>query len=209
MNKEKKVEIKYITLNTALIVAMACLIAGFLGGVVYSSFKSGSARPGQRSSFQDGPPGQTDVSTQQAKMILALESKVAEDPRDMEAWVQLGNLYFDTNNPQKAIHAYTRYIEINPGNPDVLTDLGIMYRRNGQFAEAVDAFDQAIAIDPKHPQAWFNRGIVFLHNLNDPVAALKSWEELIKVDPGFKGPGGQPIDQMVDNIKKSLAAKRP
>lgn len=207
MSQEKKTEIKYVTVNTVFVVGIVCLIVGFLGGVIYSTYKSGSEGMSQATAFQTPAPRQTGPSTQQADLIKALELKLAQNPADQESWMQLGNLYFDTNNPQKAIDAYTKYIELNPNNPDVWTDLGIMYRRAGQFSKAITAFDRAIELDPDHPQSWFNKGIVYLHNLNKPEEAVKAWEKLVEIAPDFKGPGGQSIQQMVDSIKKRQEGK--
>jgi len=206
MSEEKKTEIKYVTINTVFIVGIVCLIAGFLGGVVYSTYKSGSEGLSQPSMFQ-ASSSQTGSSAEQADLINALELRLDQNPGDQDSWEQLGNLYFDTNNPQKAIDAYTKYTELNPNNPDIWTDLGVMYRRAGQFSQAVAAFDRAIEINPDHPQSWFNKGIVYLHNLNKPDEAVKAWEELVKLAPDFKGPGGQSIQQMVDSIKKRQETK--
>ncbi|MFC2166128.1 tetratricopeptide repeat protein [Acidobacteriota bacterium] len=202
MSQEKKPEIKYVSVNTVFVVGIVCLIVGFLGGVVYSTYKSGSEGMSQPSMYQAPSAPQTGPSAQQTDLIKALELKLTQNPGDQDSWAQLGNLYFDTNNPQKAIDAYTKYNELNPDNPNVWTDLGIMYRRAGQFSQAVAAFDRAIEIRPNHPQSWFNKGIVYLHNLNNPEEAIKAWEELIKIAPDFKGPGGQSIQQMVDSMKK-------
>jgi len=202
MSNEQKKEISCVTINTVFVVGIVCLIAGFLGGVVYSTYKSGSEGMAQPSVYQGPSRPQAGPTAQQADLINALELKLSQNPDDQDSWAQLGNLYFDTNNPQKAINAYTKYTELNPNNPDVWTDLGVMYRRAGQFSMAVAAFDRAIEINPDHPQSWFNKGVVYLHNLNDPEEAVKAWEELIKIAPDFKGPGGQSIQQMVDNIKK-------
>ncbi len=209
MSQEKKTEIKYVTVNTVFVAGIVCLIAGFLGGVIYSTYKSGSEGMSQPSMYQTPSSPQAGTSTQQADLIKALELKLAQNPGDKDSWAQLGNLYFDTNNPQKAIEVYSKYNELNPNNPDVWTDLGIMYRRAGQFSQAVAAFDRAIEINPNHPQSWFNKGIVLLHNMNNPEEAVKAWEKLVKLAPDFKGPGGQSIQQMVDNIKKSLDSKLP
>jgi len=156
----------------------------------------------QPSMYQTPSPPQTGTSAQQADLINALELKLAQNPGDQDSWGQLGNLYFDTNNPHMAIDAYTKYTELNPSNPDVWTDLGIMYRRAGQFSQALAAFEPAIEINLNHPQSWFNKGVVYLRNLNKPKEAVIAWEELIKIAPDFKGPGGQSIQQMVDSIKK-------
>lgn len=208
MSKEENSGIKYVSINTTLIVAFVCLVVGFLGGVIYSIYKAGTESTVQQSVFQPTLPGQTANSVQQANMILALEKKVAEDPSHLESWVQLGNLYFDTNNPQRAIKAYKRYIELAPNNPNVWTDLGIMYRRNGQALEAIAAFDKAIELNPTHAQSWFNKGIVLMHDLNNPDGAIKAWEELLRIAPNFKATGGQTVQDMIDDIKKTLKVKK-
>ena len=207
MSKEKQTEIKYVTMNTVFVVGIVCLIAGFLGGVVYSTYKSGSEGMSQPSMYQTPSALPKGPSAQQADLIKALELKLSQNPDDQNSWEQLGNVYFDSNNPQKAINAYTKYNELNPNNPNVWTDLGIMYRRAGQFSQSIVAFDRATEINPKHPQSWFNKGIVYLHDLNKPDEALKAWEELVKIAPDFKGPGGQSIQQMVDSIRKGLEMK--
>ena len=202
MSQEKKQEIKYVTMNTVFIAGLVCLIVGFLGGVIYSTYKSGSEGMSRPAVSQTPSSPQTGPSTQQMDLINALELKLAQNPNDQDSWAQLGNVYFDTNNPQKAIEAYTKYTELNPNNPNVWTDLGVMYRRTGQFDLAIAAFDRAIELNPNHPQSRFNKGVVYLHNLNNPDEAVKAWEELIKIAPNFKGPGGQSIQHMVDNLKK-------
>jgi cytochrome c-type biogenesis protein CcmH/NrfG len=207
MSQEKKPEIKYVTMNTVFIVGIVCLIAGFLGGVIYSTYKSGSEGMSQPSMYQTPSAPQAGPSAQQTDLIKALEVKLAQNPGDQDSWEQLGNLYFDTNNPQKAIDAYTKYTELNPNNPDIWTDLGVMYRRAGQFSQAFAAFDRAIGIDPNHPQSWFNKGVVYLHNLNNLDEAIKAWEELVKIAPDFKAPGGQSIQRMIDNLKKRQETK--
>jgi cytochrome c-type biogenesis protein CcmH/NrfG len=208
MSKEKNSEIKYVPINTALIVAFVCLVVGFLVGVVYSTYKAGTESTIQQSAFQPTLPGQTANSAQQANMILALEKKVAEDPSHMESWLQLGNLYFDTNNPQRAITAYKKYLELDPNNPDVWTDLGVMYRRNGRAAEAIVAFDKAIELNPTHAQSWFNKGIVLMHDQNNPEAAIKAWEELVKIAPNFRATGDQTVQDMIDDLKKTVEVKK-
>jgi cytochrome c-type biogenesis protein CcmH/NrfG len=202
MSQEKRAEIRFVSINTVFIVGIACLIAGFLGGVVYSTYKAGTEVRTQTSGYQALSTPQSGPSTQQLDLIKALELRLAQNPDDQDSWVQLGNVYFDVNNPQKAIEAYAKYNELNPNNPNVWTDLGIMYRRIGQFDLSLSAFDQAIELNPNQPQSWFNKGVVYLHDLNKPDEAIKAWEELIKIAPDFRGAGGQSIQQMVENLKK-------
>jgi tetratricopeptide (TPR) repeat protein len=196
MKKVKEVEIKYVSLNTALIIGLVGLIVGFIAGNIYSLYKSGSFS----SKPADIPSANMSISTEQSARMLALEREVEKNPDSLAAWLELGNLYFDTRKYQDAIRAYTQYLGLNPNNPDVWTDLGVMYRRSGNPAEAISSFDKAIELDPRHEQAFFNKGIVQLHDLGNREAAMQTWQELIKINPNFQTPTGQTIKELVEKL---------
>jgi cytochrome c-type biogenesis protein CcmH/NrfG len=202
MVKKEKVESEYIKKDTLLIVTFIALIVGFLGGIVFSVYKFRTKESVQTAMFQEQTSIDKDVSTDRAVKILELEQKTSQSPDDVAAWVQLGNLYFDSNNYTKAILAYNKSLELNPGNANVMTDLGVMYRRNSQPPEAIKAFDKAIKIDPKHETARFNKGIVLMHDLNDLAGAILAWEELVKVNPLAKGPNGRSVKELLDKLKE-------
>jgi cytochrome c-type biogenesis protein CcmH/NrfG len=111
------------------------------------------------------------------------QSIVARDPKNVAAWVQLGNDYFDTRQPQKAIDAYGRALELKPNDPDVLTDQGVMYRAVGQFDKAIQNFEQANRADPKHTQSLFNLGVVYSNDLKQPKKAIEAWSRVIQIAP--------------------------
>ena len=197
--KKQRVEIHYIKLNTALILAAVSLLAGFLGGVVYSTYKAGSHTSGQQVFVPPSPEDAQDFLVQQKNRIKELEREVSANPNNLDAWQELGNLYFDTHDFQNAIRAYEKYIELKPDNPHVWTDLGIMYRRSGQPEKAVACFNKAIEINPRHEQSRFNKGIVLMYDLKDSEAAIKAWKELAKINPSFRAPGGMPIQEFIKN----------
>lgn len=196
MKKVKEVEVKYITLNTALIIGLVCLIVGFIAGNIYSLYKSGSMGAGSGGIVGSG---QT-ISMDQSGRMLALEREVEKNPDDMAAWLELANLYFDAGKFQDAIQAYNKYLGMNPNNPNVWTDLGVMYRRSGNPSEAISSFDKAIELDPRHEQARFNKGIVLFYDLGKRDLAMKTWQELIKINPNFLTTSGQTIKEFVDKF---------
>jgi len=141
------------------------------------------------------------IHKEQFKRILIQEQEVSRNPENVAAWTQLGNLYFDTNNFKKAIWAYKKSLTLNPNNANAQTDLGVMYRRNGQSTKAIKAFDKAIQIDPAHEIARFNKGIVLLHDLNDKNGAIKTWEELVQINPDALTPGGKSLAELIKLLK--------
>ena len=196
MKKVKEVEVKYVTLNTALIIGLVGLIVGFIAGNIYSLYKSGSIGPKQTNI---SIPGQS-ISMEQSARMLALEREVEKNPKSLATWLDLGNIYFDTGKYQEAIRAYEKYLSLNPNNTDVWTDLGVMYRRSKNPAEAISSFDKAIELNPQHEQARFNKGVVQFYDLGDRDAALLTWRELININPNFRTPNGQTIKELIEKL---------
>jgi cytochrome c-type biogenesis protein CcmH/NrfG len=194
----------YVKKETMLVVAIITLVVGFVGGVTYSSFKFGTGTPVQTSVPSQQTSRDQGVSEKQADMIQSFEKETSQNPENVEAWIQLGNLYFDTNRFKKAIRAYKRSLELNHNNPDVWTDLGVMYRRSGQPIRAIEAFEKAIEIDPNHETSRFNKGIVLMHDLNNREGAIKAWEGIVKVNPLASTPNGQPVTELVEKLKASM-----
>ena len=196
----KKVDIAYVRKETFWLVTLLALAVGFFGGVMFGVFKTDTVEmPGQPA---PSPAQATDSG--KASMIASLEKETRSNPGNLEAWVELGNSYFDSNQYEKAIGAYRKALEINPDNANVWTDMGVMYRRNGNPQEAIKAFDKAIEADPKHEVSRMNKGIVLLHDLKDADSAIKAWEGLLEVNPVAMAPTGRSVDEMIQQIKKQM-----
>ena len=120
---------------------------------------------------------------QAQQRIFTNQQVVAREPKNLQAWVALGNDYFDTHQHQKAVEAYGKALEIDPKNPDIITDQGIMYRELLEFDKAIANFERASKIDPKHLQSLFNLGIVYAHDKKHPEKALKAWNRVVEISP--------------------------
>jgi cytochrome c-type biogenesis protein CcmH/NrfG len=193
----------YVKKETMLIAILISLGVGFLGGATLSAFKfsEGESVPAQSPQQQ---ATQSDVTTPDlTNKISALEKETSLKPEDVGGWIQLGNLYFDTNQYEEAINAYKKALELDPNNPNVWTDLGVMYRRSGKPSQAIEAFDNAVESDPSHEISRLNKGIVLMHDLNDIEAAIKVWEELVKVNPSAKTSSGQLIKDVITGFRAS------
>jgi cytochrome c-type biogenesis protein CcmH/NrfG len=190
----------YVKTSTMYLIVMIALAAGFLGGVIFSSYRSGST------TATPGAPGRTDappMSQEQEQALAALLQATRATPDDADAWTQLGHLYFDTGKNQQAVQAYEKSLELDPSRPDVWTDLGVMYRRAGNPRKAVQCFDRALSINSAHEAALFNKGVVLMHDIKDLEAALKSWEKLVQVNPDARTPDGRTVKSMIEMVRKA------
>ena len=199
---KNKTETQYVTKGTMLAVAFATLLIGFLGGVVFSVYTSSPVQVSQPSPMPPQPTAEQEAGAEQIAKIPALERETTLNPKNVQAWTELGNVYFDTKQYAKAIEAYKKSLALDENNANVWTDLGVMYRRNGQPKEAVAAFDKANQIDPTHEVSLFNKGIVLLYDLQDREGAIKAWEKLVSINPSATAPDGKPVKMLIAQLEQ-------
>lgn len=192
---EKKKQPGYIKTENTILMVFIALTIGFVGGIVFGVYKSGTVSP-----QSSGMPPITNNTSDHTAEIEALKQRTSNNPKDVDGWIQLGHLYFDSDHFKEAINAYETALKIKPNNPDVLTDLGVMYRRAKNPKEAIAKFDQAISLDPTHQISRFNKGIVLMHDLNDAKGAIDAWQQLVELNPDAKTPNGQLVKDLLSQI---------
>jgi tetratricopeptide (TPR) repeat protein len=177
--------------ETVILIVVIAFLVGFISGATVAILRGtkGAEKTAMVQKPQMALPGAPAPaappprdSIEAASQVQTLKEIVKKDPKNLPAWVELGNLYFDTDQPKEAIEAYGRYLAVKPDNPDVRTDMGIMYRKLGQFDRALEEFRKAARSDPKHVNSRYNIGLVLLHDKQDIQGAIKAWEEYLKVD---------------------------
>ena len=196
--------------ETVLLAVVVAFLVGFISGATLAILKGRKGAEHPRLTQSPATPSQvTPGLTQQgpppmevAEKIQALKGILQKDPKNLSAQLELGNLYFDTDQPREAIVAYGRYLSIKPENADVRTDLGIMYRRLGDFDRAIKEFRQAAESDPKHINSRYNIGIVLLHDKQDIKGAINAWEGYLKLDPNSER--AERVRAQMDKLKQMV-----
>lgn len=141
------------------------------------------------------------VEPRLAAMIATLERKSLENPDSATDWINLGNVYFDANEPEKAIYAYERALKLAPNNADTLTDLGIMYRETGNFEQAIECFHKANTVNPQHEPSLYNEGVVYSQDLKQKDLAIKAWQRLLDLNPQARAPNGTRVATMIRELQ--------
>ena len=160
-----------------VLTVVVALIVGLLGGYLIFNIAGNKELPANVA-IPQGAGSPTDYQ----RRIAEEEKIVATDPKNTQAWNQLANDYFDTDQPQKAVAAYAKVLELDPKNPNVLTDQGIMYRKIGWYDKAIANFERAQSIDPKHLQSLYNLGVVYMSDLKQPDKAREIWTKYLQFD---------------------------
>jgi len=190
--------------ETVILAVVIAFLVGFITGATVAILKGKKGAEGPamvqkpQTAPMPAPPGPSPLEV--ASKIETLKEIVKKDPKNLPAWVELGNLYFDSDQPKEAIEAYGKYLVMKPDNADVRTDMAIMYKNLGDFNRALDEFRKAAQSDPKHVNSRYNIGIVLLHDKQDIKGAIKAWEEYLKVDP--KSERAERVRAQMANLKK-------
>lgn len=190
---------------------MALILGIYLGTLLpdmYAQYSGKAPQPAQTAETVPQMPPQMPPSMPQKpaqnsidSSIAGLVSRTTLNPGDVNAWIELGNRYFDSHQPAKSIEAYKRALELEPQNADVLTDLGIMYREAGDYEAAVQSFRKARQVDPRHVNSMFNEGVVLLNDLKRPGEARQAWQRLLDINPEARSPDGKRVADMVGLIR--------
>jgi cytochrome c-type biogenesis protein CcmH/NrfG len=157
---------------------------GFLTGSIVSILKRAK---GIESSMTDlmtqRSVAKGTISIELMEKIEDLKETVREDPKNLAAWLKLGDIYFDYNRYREAIEAYSHYLSIKPEDSDIRTKMGMMLRGLEDFDGAIEAFRKAAQMNPRHAESRFQLGALFLQEKKDVKGAITTWENYLQVSP--------------------------
>ena len=195
-----------------MLFGIAIFAAGLLTGIFIGSRQSSPAplppavaAPGTPPGAFGAPMPAQQTAEDKVGRIAMAQQVVARDPKNVQAWIALGNDLFDTNQYQKAVEAYGKALELQPNNPDVLTDQGVMYRALGQFDLAIANFEKAQKVAPDHYQSLINMAVVYDNDLKQTDKAVAALERVVQRDP--TGRFGAQARDFLGTIKARTPAK--
>lgn len=132
---------------------------------------------------------------------------LAEDPHSLAALIALGNAYYDSGQWKDAVKYYQRALQFDPRNADVLTDLGTAYRNLGMPERALAEYRQALKHQPDHLNARYNLGIVYAYDKKNYAAAVRVWEDLLRIAPNY--PQRDRVQSCIMTFTKVLETSAP
>lgn len=145
--------------------------------------------------FQSSGTQAQDAETQ--ARIIQLKNKINKTPKSVTAkeYIELGNLYYDSQKYQNAITYYEKGLKLDPKNYDALTDMGASYFALKQNDKALTIFQQVITEKPDQAMAWFNMGVIYQAK-NDTPNMKFAWERYLAI---------QPTGNQADQVRSQLS----
>jgi hypothetical protein len=140
----------------------------------------GNALPGQQ--VGGGTPAGPPAPVMQA--LQELRGRLARNPKDLAALVQLGNLEFDAQKFDKADAYYRRALALDPTNPDVRADDAVALHQTGHDLEALANLDRVLKERSGFRSAVFNRAVVLqaVGRRSDAIAGFQAYLKIVGPD---------------------------
>jgi len=117
-----------------------------------------------------------------ASSIKAFEQSVRFNPKDPGALGNLGILYAQQNQPDKAAQYYESALKLNPGLIDTLYNLAITYQKMGERQKAKQLLERLLKIRQNHPAAHSALGLIF-QDEDDDQNALIHYDKCLVLNP--------------------------
>lgn len=190
----------------AIVFGIAGSLFGLIiGWVLGSQNAAGTARiaapTAQAAPAAANPPSAPQPAPIDPERVKALESVAAQNAKDPQPRVLLGNMFFDAEQYPVAIRWYEDALKLNPSDTNVSTDLGVAYYYTNQPDRALAQFDHSLSVDPKHIKTLLNVGIVRAFGKQDLPGAAKAWQQVVDLDPS--SPEGEAAKKGLDGIKSA------
>lgn len=148
-----------------------------------------------------GPAGAAGGGAPAMQAIQELKAFVDKNPNDVNAVRQLADLNFEIRNWKRAQELYRHYLELKPGDPDVMTDLGISYRETSEFDKSLQLFQQVHKAAPDHWKSYFNEVVVLAFDLKKPDEAKEPLAKLQQMQPS-----NPDVVRLADAVAKQRSA---
>ena len=118
----------------------------------------------------------TDVAQRLYSQVLKINQN------HVDAHNNLGVIFKNLGENEKAINCYQKAISLNPNLVDAYNNLGIIFEQLGQNKKAINFYQKAIAINPNYANAYNNLGVIF-KKLGQNQDAINSYQKAIEINP--------------------------
>ncbi len=118
------------------------------------------------------------------KVITASKKWLQNNPDDIEAYFNLGDICFTLQNYDEALGYYKTILDIDPNYKLAYNQIGYCYARKGDLASAEAVMNQYKKIAPNEPNPFDSMGEIYLY-FGDYKQAEKNLQQSLKINENF------------------------
>lgn len=111
-----------------------------------------------------------------------LEAQADARAKDATYFFELGNVYSDLSQRDKAIGAYESALTLDPDYVEVIVNLGSMLNEMGKSEEAIAMLERAAKLRPDESKVWVNLGNAH-YSKSAYAEASRCYRKALEVDP--------------------------
>ena len=114
------------------------------------------------------------VTPEQAATIAAMQ-KLQADPNDVDALLDLADLFMQQGSPESAQGFINRALVAAPGDARPSYYQGVLDARRGKYPEAAEAMTRSLRLQD-NPAVRYSLAVVYRYHLNDDAKAKEQLE---------------------------------
>ena len=118
-----------------------------------------------------------------ARSVTAFQKSVQLDASIPDAWVFLGRIYSNKNDP-RAVQFFDNALRLDSTLLEAREFKGAFYKRRGAFDKAFEVYRDIVVRNPDYSNAYFDMGMIYLE-LDSLNKAYDHFNIAIKTDPLF------------------------
>lgn len=107
------------------------------------------------------------------------------NPDEADNYIQLGLLYYKSEDTVNARKIYESALKIDPRNPRLYSNLGYLCWMEDDLAQAVTYYEKAIGIDPFYEIPYNNLGVICLDALGNVHRAVELLEKAVSLNENY------------------------
>ena len=117
------------------------------------------------------------------RAIKALQRAVQLDATNFDAWMFLGKIMTNRNDPV-AIQYFDNALRLDSTDLEAREYKGILYKRRGEFEKAFEVYRDIIVRNPDYANAYFDMGLIYLEQ-DSLQKAFDNFNIAVQVDQLF------------------------
>ena len=173
---------KLILILIIIIVALAS-VDGFSGYCSAQSRNNSAAYAATGSLKVSMERGKSELERRRyADAVRWFSNAIRRDPAHAEAYKLRGTAQEKLGLPQKAVHDFTKYIELKPRDPAGYIGRADARNFNQEHAAALEDYNFAVKLSPSSVAAYIGRGLAYV-GLQRYGDAIKEYQWALKLDP--------------------------
>lgn len=117
--------------------------------------------------------------------VAGVKNKRIESNKDLlskklRAHYNLGFIYAQKKELDKAIQEYKQALTIEPREKDAHFNLGFLYALKEDFVNAVKEYEEVLSIDSHDKEAYYNLAIIYHQNLKDEEKTRQYYQRFLE-----------------------------